>query len=831
MTIGAHWRRWPARLVIALATVTAIAISLPNLSAPPAHARTGQATTDEHGAAVSRTAAALGLSVELGFGRGSARDAWTLIEVTASPPVPLHGRVHARVSGPLGSTAGERAIEVAAGATQVFHLLLPPSDEVEVTYLDDGGDEVALLRGWNPPEAGVFVGGLAAAPALPSPLNSVGTDRPIRPVVVDPAVLALGPRALDGLDALLLSAGELEALQETERNTIAVAVAGGLDLIVTVTGGNGPLPLPWNPVAAVAGIGDSAAIDPTPDAWVAAPADFGFAGDDAVVASVRAGRGRVVAVAAAPGDGGAGAARDLWASLFQLRTDVGTPLAVMDQGTDLTSMLFGGEIPLPGVLVFGMFALVYIVLVGPINGIVLRRLGRRELAWITVPALTLVFTVVAVTTAAGRAPVQTPVVRSTWWLDGVGQELTVASVQAPARGVVDVRLPGHRDGLAGQLWGSTTSTVERDGGTTAVRVQLDTLAQGSVMAWGDPGRAAPLEVEIAFAGSRATVEVTNQTTATLEDVEVHLATSSTAVGVLAAGESTTVVVDDLEPTLARANPADQQQRMIRDGRGPAVSGGADAAGELLAWTMLDGSPGIAWVTATSTSDLGLAVPDTPGSLDDRGSFVAVGTTLGPSGDPLLPHAVSRDLLRSEVQGAWRPVPLQIESSGEALLRFRLPGPASQGTLLSTLDVGGAVGQMVVPDVWSGGCFEVVEIAPDGTESDPEERCGGSELPCPPTTESCSEFDTTIEACFPDGSCTLSTWLPDDEPGTAPGDGGGFEVFDHRTAAWVPLEDAFTDGKATRDGSFVSPLGEVLVRVRAAGTVDIAQRGIALEGAA
>jgi hypothetical protein len=37
-----------------------------------------------------------------------------------------------------------------------------------------------------------------------------------------------------------------------------------------------------------------------------------------------------VAVAAAPGDGGAGAARDLWASLFQLRTDVGTPLAVMD---------------------------------------------------------------------------------------------------------------------------------------------------------------------------------------------------------------------------------------------------------------------------------------------------------------------------------------------------------------------------------------------------------------------------------------------------------------------------------------------------------------------
>src|SRR5205823_8656476 len=51
----------------------------------------------------------------------------------------------------------------------------------------------------------------------------------------------------------------------------------------------------------------------------------------------------------------------------------------------------GLELPRP--LVIGLFLLLYIVIIGPVNFIVLRRLRRTELAWATVPALVILFAV------------------------------------------------------------------------------------------------------------------------------------------------------------------------------------------------------------------------------------------------------------------------------------------------------------------------------------------------------------------------------------------------------------------------------------------------------
>lgn len=50
---------------------------------------------------------------------------------------------------------------------------------------------------------------------------------------------------------------------------------------------------------------------------------------------------------------------------------------------------------LPGALQMSLLLLVYIVVVGPVNYLVLRIIGRRELAWLTIPALVLVFSVLA----------------------------------------------------------------------------------------------------------------------------------------------------------------------------------------------------------------------------------------------------------------------------------------------------------------------------------------------------------------------------------------------------------------------------------------------------
>jgi hypothetical protein len=49
----------------------------------------------------------------------------------------------------------------------------------------------------------------------------------------------------------------------------------------------------------------------------------------------------------------------------------------------------GLDLPSAGVL--GLFLLVYIIIIGPVNFIVLRRLHRGELAWLTIPAVVLLF--------------------------------------------------------------------------------------------------------------------------------------------------------------------------------------------------------------------------------------------------------------------------------------------------------------------------------------------------------------------------------------------------------------------------------------------------------
>jgi hypothetical protein len=59
---------------------------------------------------------------------------------------------------------------------------------------------------------------------------------------------------------------------------------------------------------------------------------------------------------------------------------------------------YGGMFALPGLelpspLLIGFFLLVYIIIIGPVNFIVLRRMRRTELAWVTMPALVLLFSV------------------------------------------------------------------------------------------------------------------------------------------------------------------------------------------------------------------------------------------------------------------------------------------------------------------------------------------------------------------------------------------------------------------------------------------------------
>jgi hypothetical protein len=778
------------------------------------------ATSAGH-AASGPSAADLGISAEVGFGREASGTSWNLVEITASPSVPLAGRLEVSSSGSLGVTTEDQPFEVAAGATRVVHLLLPPTEELTVAFVDDGG-RVPVRTGLADGEIAALVGGWGEAPALPSPLNTAGTDRPIRGVAVDPAVIGLGPRSLDALDALVISASDLAALPGDRRSDLEVAVSTGLELLVPIRPEDPALAFAWDPAT-------------SSEAWSITPDRIGLRGADPIATSMRAGSGRVTTIAAAPGDGDLGDARELWSALIQLRARPGQPFAALDQGGDLNTMLFGGGANLPSPWPFALFALAFVVVVGPANGLLLRRLGRRELAWVTVPAITLIFTAGALGAATTRAPVDTPVVRAAWWMDGIGQELTVAAVQSPGRGTTEIRFPGARDGIAGGRWSQIPSTVDRAADETTVRVRLETLQLASIVAWGAPGRAPPLEVEAEVEDGRLTVDITNTTEVALDEVVVSFATSSDDVGRIEPGATATLTMTELGDQLARPRHGGMGLAMGRDlGMGPQPAlvedPGPGSARGLLEWDQLSGSPGAVWVTGSVDSDLGLAVPTLAGSLDDRGTFVAVGVTPAHLGGDVLPHEVSRAVLRTSPWAAWQPSPLELEGGGETVLRYQLPAPSHQGRLRSTLDIGMALGERGagMDDPWSEGCFEVSEVTPDGEVSDPTEICG-DDIACPEDAWECNGTDTTVTACFEDGRCQIAERIGGFDGQDAPAlplDGSGLEVFDHDSGTWVPLEQAFPKAGPPRDG-LVSPRGDVLVRSRGDGLLDLGQRGLGM----
>jgi hypothetical protein len=774
----------------------------------------------------------LGATVTIGYGRGVSVQSWTLVEVTASPAIPIAGQLEVRTEGPTGRAAATRDLEVSAGATKVVHLLLPPAEHVQVRFAPAGGGEPVELRpGPGRNHGAVLVGGLGQAPPLPDPLATVGTDRAVRGVAVDPAVLALGSRALEDLDALLVDQTQLAALPDAERLTLESAVVAGLDLLVAVAPNGPEIPLPWNPVEDVTADGRAVAITPSETAWPLTSADLGEGGEEVVAAAVLAGRGRVVALAldgtVALGSGaGSTDATAVWQAVLQPRAELARELG-SDDG-ELGGRLFGGATSLPGARGAALFLLAFLVLVGPVNALVVRRLGRRELSWVTVPAIAVLFTGIAAATTAGGEREPSPVLRAAWWLDGVGQEVTAVALQSPGRGVQQVSFPGARDSMVHQPWGSTVGTSERHGDVTVLGAHLEALQAITAVAWGRTTAEPPLAVHASMGGSgQLDVVVANTSAVTLAGVRVRVATHEVEVGSVAAGQEERVTIDDLGATLPPGRFG--QMDMLMDRPRPAADQGPAAAARLLAWSPLEGAPGTVWVSGHTTASLGLATPQVDGGVEDRGTFVAVGVVpdLTAATEGLPPHLVRRDLLRGdETWLPWRPDPLTIEGQEEVVLRFRLPDPEVRGELVSTLDRGGDFDQDWVDDPWGDGCFEVTEFDEAGEQLDePEERCG-ADVACPPDSTECGGDDRQVEACFEDGRCQVAVRTdPADEPAPDEVVHEGFEVYDHAAVRWVPAREAFADGADT--ARVLSPLGEVLVRARQVGWFEFAQRGLAV----
>lgn len=213
---------------------------------------------------------------------------------------------------------------------------------------------------------------------------------------------------------------------------------------------------------------------------------------------------------------------------------------------------------LPPTWLLGLVMLLFIVTVGPLNYFLLRRLDRRELAWLTIPALTLLFA--AGIYAVGVGTRGRGVIVNTVSIVRIAPGGRAAEVQsfygvvAPSRGN---RQLGLRQGQGALLTGFSAQGLGEANLGDDVRFEQGagpgardayfaqwTLRSVAAQAIVDPAPLA-LRVELRRAGARVTGQITNDSGEPVEDVTLLLDDAYVQLGALAPGASLPV---DWTPT-------------------------------------------------------------------------------------------------------------------------------------------------------------------------------------------------------------------------------------------------------------------------------------------
>lgn len=624
----------------------------------------------------------LGLQVEAGYDRQVAAGSWLPVAVRVQPDRPLRGTVtvHSRAGG--AALRHDRSVEAAAGVAKVYRFLVP-AGPVTVSLAEDGRESLDVRADVRRDRRTFLVGVLGQMPDEPPALRSEPTGMAGRWVRLDPAWLALSPLALEPLAAVVADGSDLEGLDAAARRNLAAAVSAGTDLVV-VADRAGPLravhPLPALAVNAVPAGGAAAfrALEPQDDAWaLAATAIREDAGPGVLAAAAPVGRGRVVVSGVGPGEGPLGSSGRLWSLLAGPGGRVGGEVGGWrheGRAHLLGRILEGTDAPATAALPWlAVFTIAYVVVVGPVNSLLLARLGRRELAWVTVPVVTAVFTVGAFVGVSGARPSTGVAAAATVWLDGAATELVTVGARAPTEGRRTIEL-GDGSWVVDPVVDGGREVVVGDDGR--VEVDLTALQLGGLTAWRSADAEPPMTVDAATTADGVEVTVTNSGREPLTGVVVRAATASRTVGTLAPGASQTVGVggQHLPGADPHASPLDRL-----GSRPPATVEALLRAG------VIDGNPGLVWAVGSQAS-IGRSPRVDGTAADDRGRLVAVGVRPRPADRVVSPFAVARTAVAGE--HAQQPSPLAIEGEHEAFLRFRLPPAGGLEALRSDLRRGG-----------------------------------------------------------------------------------------------------------------------------------------------
>lgn len=650
--------------------------------------------------------ATYGLDVVVGYGGEVSTGAWTPVQVEVAPQRPVAGLLAVDSQTPHGGVVRrELEIEVSGGARNLYRFVVPGGD-VEVTLTEaDTHASVDRRRAGGSREQ-FLVGHLEAVPSPAPALLSEETGRPGTWVGVDPAWLAL-PEALDSLGTLVATEPQLTALGDEAARALDTAVVAGLHLVV-VADGQGAVSTAGltSQQVTVAAVGAAEAVTVDGPAWSVEQDGV------AVAAAVDRGKGRIVTTTVPPG----GANGTLWSQLVAPSESSGqSEWDVRANPWQFGRLMAGPDSSVPTLPWFAAFLAAYILAVGPLNGFVLRRVGRQELAWVTVPAVTALFTAGAVAGSVGSSPVVGSVARAVWSVDGAAEEHVAVAVRAPESGARTATLPGGEWAASpvsqGGPRGMSSAVIAPVPGGTQVRIDLASLEFGGVVASRPTQVTPPLTIS-AVAGTDAVVATVENTGSTLlQGVLIRAGSTHRHVDELAPGEETTVEIPG--GALTSVEPWQDPFQDLEEHGNPATL--PLSLEPLLRSGIMDGDPGLVWaVAASSQGSIDVEVDGAPAK--DEGTLFAVGTrpTL-PEDGSVGPYAVSRELVSSG--GEWRPGPQAVEGTDEAVLRYRFPAAGSLDALVEDLDrganFGGGQASLAVWDVRERQWVSVAEAFPDG----------------------------------------------------------------------------------------------------------------------
>lgn len=644
---------------------------------------------------VSPASAETTLQVDAGYAGSFVAGQEVPVRVRVSADRLMRGTLEVGIGSAENATPVAMPVEVPGGSQKEFLIVAPssvdPNQSPEVVARLLQGDQivasghVTVRSAVDTEIVGLLPGALRGRPVPgPAPLTvDAGTARFAALSEVD---LEQAPASLGPLSTLVADVDEIGRLAPGARAGVLRWMEDGGRLLVDSARGQ-----------VVPGL---------PDAWQ--PGARGRAS---------AGLGEVVAT------GGAVAA-GRWSGLVE------------PSGRGIVSGKFGGEMPVAGTLAADAglrtpeigwlvgFLVAYVVLVGPVVFLVVRRRGRPELAWVAVPLVALLFT-------SGSWAVGHNLRKAT--------ELVHASViTTGASGPVASTYVGvfSRSGETARIGfpaGWTTGTFSDVGGAARpdlvtqtsdgpeARLALDTGQFGLVQATGPAPADGAGGLQITTAsepGGRVTGTVRNATPFRLDGVALFVGSDAVSVGELGPGEESLFSVLTSQARFDGGNP----EFMVWAGLGMGTPDGVADIG--------------LWQAAQSTAGLNMLAPDSVVAAGWTRDFVpdvrVGGRKAKPDGRTLvlsraelrLPAtgptttAARRDIVRDPFGNRFaRP------AGGGAVIRFVFPDGADTSNLTMTNLFGSA-------EIWQDGAWQTAPCeGGDCRGANIKDGCAPG-LPCP-----------------------------------------------------------------------------------------------------